>query len=768
MPTTASIPRSVARALRLIALHPAVRSVESRFDADSGSTVAMVQVDANLPARWRVRGHSDNCIRAIEPVTMTFWPEYPLREPYIVLREDFDRSHPHLQPRHPSFPPEPCLVFGSVRELLQTRDILGVVDQLAEWIERAALVRLNDPAGGWEVTRRDSVHDLVILYSDWVRSLAGRDAGCDGFGIGYAALREDGRPESYRVLLSDIRHGLAQTDCEWRLEVISNEERYGFALALIAWSGRTSSGQPFIAGGYLPETVVDVASLHVRAEELGCGEPLRSKLALLEQRMRRREHRVPQPCIVILLARRPFDLVGGKSPIEICPYLIELTGNDDLGTTSRKGVRLVSPHDQVSPSLLRTASGEDLAGAARWALLGCGSVGSKIATHMMRCGRGPCHLVDAAPMRPHNFARHALFPTSTAEQHQGGNKASLLAASLVGFTDALSAITADIAIATADPEKAPMVFGTDTQFVVNATGSLVVREALGLPQVAASRPRCVETCLLGAGRVAYMTVEGPAANPSITDLAADAYRLLANDDVMSAAVFGPEAAATQISIGQGCSSLTFPMTDAQLSAMTAPMAVTLGKLHAEGLPETHGEILIGLGAEDGLGQSWVRHQVRPWTVVETASVRGPGIRVSPRVDGIIAREVAARPGSETGGIIVGRYSNVSDTFHVVDVIPAPPDSRFSAEEFVLGIEGLSELIDGLIERNGGALYPLGTWHNHLVASGPSRKDLATALKLATEQVFPLLMLIHTPDGYRSLSLEFIERQPLDGPRGEAA
>lgn len=223
-----------------------------------------------------------------------------------------------------------------------------------------------------------------------------------------------------------------------------------------------------------------------------------------------------------------------------------------------------------------------------------------------------------------------------------------------------------------------------------------------------------------------------------------------------------------ISIGQGCSSLTFPMTDAHLSAMTAPMAVALGKLHALGLPGAGGEILIGLGAENGLGQGWIRQPVSPWTVVQTASKRGPGIRVSARVDAIISREVAVRSGSETGGIIVGRYSDLTDTFHVVDVLPAPPDSRFSAEEFVLGVDGLSELIDGLVERNGGALYPLGTWHNHLVTSGPSPKDLATALKLAAEQFFPLLMLIHTPGGYRSLVTEFIEHPPTGGSLGEAA
>lgn len=762
------MPRAVARALRLIGLHPSVRGVESHVDAGTGATMATVRIDANLPSRWRVRGHSDNGVQAVEPVTMAFWPEYPLREPYIVLREDFDRSHPHLQPRGPSFRPEPCLVFGSVRELLQSRGVIGLVDQLAEWVERAALVRLNDPAGGWEVTRRDGVHDVVVLGADWLRSLPNRDGGCDGYGIGYAAVREDGGPETYRALLSESRHALSEDDCRWQVEVVSNEERYGFGLALVAWSGRTPSGEPFIAGRYLPETVVDMASLHARAEELGCGAQLRAKLGLLERRLQRRRLKHPQPCVVILLARRPYDLVGSNSPIEICPYVIELQGNDELGPGSAKPVRLAGPHEQVTPGLMRTASGGDATGSARWTLLGCGSVGSKIATHMMRCGRGPTRLVDAALMRPHNFARHALFPATKWEQHQGGSKASLLAEGLVGFSDGLSALTADVALAATDPVRAASVFGADADFVVNATGSLVVREALSLPEVTPLRPRCVEACLLGAGRVAYMAVEGPSANPSSADLSAEAYRLLGTDDAVAAAVFGPEAAAASIAIGQGCSSFTFPMTDAHLSAMTAPMAVALGKLHAGGLPEDRGEVLIGIGADDGLGQSWTRHEILPWHVVPAASEDGPRIRVSPRVDALIAREVGSRPGSETGGIVVGRYSGVTDTFHVVDVLPAPPDSRFSAEEFVLGVEGLADLIDGLIGRNGGALYPLGTWHNHLVTSGPSPKDVATALKLATEQAFPLLMLIHTPGGYRSLTTEVIARPRTGDPLGEAA
>jgi hypothetical protein len=90
---------------------------------------------------------------------------------------------------------------------------------------------------------------------------------------------------------------------------------------------------------------------------------------------------------------------------------------------------------------------------------------------------------------------------------------------------------------------------------------------------------------------------------------------------------------------------------------------------------------------------------------------------------------------------------------VIGTMPAPPDSKFSRDEFVLGTEGLKPMLRYLIEGSGGALYALGTWHNHLFPSGPSGRDVKTAAKLSISQYFPLLMLIHTPTGYVHFTAE---------------
>jgi hypothetical protein len=63
------------------------------------------------------------------------------------------------------------------------------------------------------------------------------------------------------------------------------------------------------------------------------------------------------------------------------------------------------------------------------------------------------------------------------------------------------------------------------------------------------------------------------------------------------------------------------------------------------------------------------------------------------------------------------------------------------------------MLEELIEGSGGALYALGTWHNHLIPSGPSGRDMKTAALLCIRQYFPLLMLIHTPAGYVHFTAE---------------
>ncbi len=754
----------VARAVRLIRAHDAVAEVTVAPADAAGTIVATVMMKTEMASEWRAAGQSPSGVRSVEPVTFRFGSNYPVLPPQIRLRADFDRSHPHIQPGSAYDLPEPCLFAGSPRELLRLRGILGLIEQLADWLDKAATLNLIDPQQGWEPVRRDHIDDVVIADGGWMRSLAKSDGGCFAFNARFlAAADESGSSYWITIGKSDrvaLAPGLTKTFTYRDFGI----GRTGSGIALVAWSGRKPDGSPFVADKYMPETVSKVDDLLDRARMLGCREYVEPKLRLLQGRFANSQMKTPVPLAVIMLARRPYPVIGTGSVYELCPYVVELSGRDNLSLSSSKVVRPAMHRDDISEGLLRQASGEQAeARPFSWSLIGCGSVGSKVAMHMARCGRAPDHVIDRSNMLPHNYARHAVYPSGAAsKQGLTDAKSTLLKDALVDLGAEVTAHDLDIVNHVLKVKSLEKVVSKDCSAIVNSTGSATVRETLSSASLTGSRPRVIETCLLGTGAAGLMTVEGTGANPSTTDLICEAYLEIHRRDDIASKIFNTEAA--EIPVGQGCSALTMPLRDSRLSLFSAAFSERLHRLQDDGLPVDSGLLVLGTVGGDGLSQSWSETRILPRTVVKRGSSE---IRISPAVDQAIIEEIARKPNSETGGIIYGRYCDVIGNFHVVGTLPAPPDSKFSREEFVLGTQGLKPLLRNLVDGTGGALYPLGTWHNHLFPSGPSPKDMRTAALLSGLQYFPLLMLIHTPGGYTHLAIETVsELVGLPGPSME--
>ncbi|GEP07161.1 ThiF family adenylyltransferase [Methylobacterium oxalidis] len=740
----ASISPATRRALRVAAAHPTVRAVRVQGRHEDGSVWAELDIAQELPSAWRIVGVSPSGVRSIESVTIRFPSDFPQGSPRAFLREDFDRSHPHLLPvpRSLGLPPQPCVVQAYPSELIQARGFSGYLDQLADWLDSAAMLQLNNPQHGWEPVRRDHIDDEIILDPDEIRELAVPSGECFVVATDYLRFELGAGKRMMRVaLVPAIRVDPAAAQCTE--EQISASAFKGRGIALVV-SAADANGLPTVIDTPVPEDVETLEDLQSRAELYRCAAALKAKIdhiAFLLDDGRFRA--IPLP--VIFLVRRPFALVGSSSSVEICPYLLDLRPGSGLlrGTGD---VRLCGVRDDVSVNLLRRASGDPVeVDRPRWALLGCGSVGSKIAVHAARRGLGPTDVLDRALMSPHNYARHALLPEPNVRGGTMGYKAQVLAHALSGFRQQPRIDVGTVEELCASPEGRAELGGC--RLVVNTTGSSLLREVVSF-RAWETRPTFADAHLLGAGSVAYAAFEGPNGNPNLSDLAAESYRILAKDEALRARVFSAEAQA--IDIGQGCGAVTFPMPDDRLGALAAGLSQTVcGRLRREG-EQTAGSLHVGHVLPDGLSQSWASVEIEPRIVVRSGTVE---VRISPRVDAEIRAAIAACPGIETGGVLVGRYSQVGEAFQVVDLLPAPPDSVFSAERFVLGVEGLRQSVRRLLEESGGSLYVLGTWHNHLVPSGPSALDVVTATRLALRQFFPVLMLIAHPDGYSFLSAE---------------
>lgn len=448
---------------------------------------------------------------------------------------------------------------------------------------------------------------------------------------------------------------------------------------------------------------------------------------------------------MVLLVRRPLNLIGSQSPIELCPYVVDVAMPNLFANGGATLVRPAAHHQVLSRRLLVQMSGTESAATSdhpRWTLIGAGSLGSKMALHLARAGHGPDVVVDRAAMTPHNAARHALMPMV-------GDKAVLLCESLRDLDQVARPVVADAARALTFRAKESRVCSKDSWAVVNATASLAVHEALAATETLPTRG--IETSLFAGGRVGVITVEGPTRNPNTGDLMAEYYAILGKDRALAAVVFDDEDAAMRQIVGQGCGSVTMALTDGRVSLFASAMAEYLLAKQRDGLPSETGELLIGRLSDAGLGLSWTVTAVPPVQVVRSI-MHGERWRmhIHARADAAMRKETARCSAVETGGVLMGRISEASRTVHIVDVLDAPDDSVRSPGEFVLGITGLTQQIKTYANAANWSLYCLGIWHSHLSSGGPSSKDRATARAVSLARLTPSVFLIRTPDGYRAL------------------
>ena len=756
-PEDARFARSVQRARALIAAHPAVTTTGEIVIGESGASLEFA-VEVPMRHPWKAAGESPSGVRRIEPLRLDFRRSFPLDPPEVSLRPDFGRTLAHVQPwTTADGRPVPCIHDGQISEFFQQQGLVGMLNQTLVWLDHAAEGRLIDPQQGWEPTRRDFLDDYLVVDPDALRALVNRQGGHrfqrydyirfvreNAIGIIHGEIHDQAVPLNAEAAKKLIREKAINDD---------NTLRCGKSLALVVWPGKEPSGKEVICGEYTPETVTDLASLKARAALFGCAKELEDALAWLARCAGEYDKAGPFSLAVVLCARRPFHLIGSPSPIELCSYLVDFFANNAFPDGDATPVRPAGHRDRIAPSLLvRMANVGDTAEPHAWSLVGAGSLGSKLALHMARAGRGPQAIIDKGTMSPHNYARHALIPRGDDMQILSMDaKARLLSVAVAGFgqAPAPTPLCHDVCRVLEKRSLAREAWPKKTWAIVNATASLRVRAALvastDLPA------RVIEGALYAQGTLGMIAAEGPDRNPNSNDLIAEFYALFQKDASFRETIFGTGGSdLARVATGEGCGSVTMRLSDARISHYGAALAEYMLSRQQDSLPTHGGELLIGCLDESGLGVSWRSVAVPPVTVTRPDNGREWTVRVHARAMQGIQDDVARWPHVETGGILVGRQDEVSSAFHVVDVIEAPPDSQRSPIEFVLGTEGLNKRIEDYASSTNWSLYCLGTWHSHLAPSGPSNVDRQTARAVALARLAPSVLLIHTPRGFRAL------------------
>jgi hypothetical protein len=745
-------PDAAENILRIALTHPECVG-GGVLDPDEGRLCVRIDMNVEMPLHMKADGVSASGVLVSEPVILKLPPNYPWQSPRFYLREDFPRNFPHLMPFATT--PRPCLVEGDQDEYflqfgLVEYGVFHLIEQLAIWLRKAAICDLINVEQGWEPMLRRDFRNALQIDADAARTAVNK---AGGWAVWRGRFFRRGTAESCltdttRAWISSdgkatpLRQGAEDKTftSKWRDSDVS----LGNSVIGVIWPDKNPNGTPHINATYLPETVATLRDLRERATDFGCGRGLQTFLANLERSFEGTNLSTPIPVGIVLCVRRPIHLIGSTSDIELLPYVVELRANRKRTSLFAKGddepVAPAMHYQSLTPSLLRTLSGTPARPSL--AMLGCGSVGSKLAMHAARAGQNIVAVSDDGSLRPHNMARHAL-----GAEHIASNKADALASELAGFGLSPAVNTADLSVALRGPERSREVIPRSAGAVVNSTASLSVREALVSAANPNQRTQLFEAALFGRGRGAFLLADGLSHNPSHCDLIAELYATL-EDERAAKLLFDPAEGLTEVQIGQGCGSLTMTMDDALLSTMTASLFQEIGRV-LDG-PTGDGLIVVGTADADSPATRWTRISVPAFETVDIAGSDGWTLRMSRRIAARIKAEAKASSAVETGGIMIGLTSARLKTVTVVDLLEAPADSRRTASTFLLGTDGLQTAIQYRHEQSGRTLFDVGTWHSHLQDVGPSRTDWQTAADLAAERAPPSILLISTPARFHAL------------------
>ena len=462
-----------------------VSDIELSADRTSARIHAIAHV--GLPAIHLAQGETPEGVRQREPVTFLFPGGFPLDAPIIVLRDDFPRGFPHINPNDKQV--LPCIYDGTLSELLQQSEWMnGILNQLVEWLERAASNALLDYSQGWEPMRNDAPGGFM----------------------------------SY-----DVDEAIAQLKGSQRVELTTQyEERAGIIVTGdLCSSGKakpcqgafcTPQGQTSV-DHYIPNPVTILSDLYEYADSVGIPD-LRDYCESVDK-----EHRQEDKLLVVLALSRPCTIIGSHTNIEFLHFCIHKPRR-------KKNKKRVVPDSQVSmlshiapntPALMKRLSGSKhaLDNTKHVALVGCGSVGSKVGMHLARNGAGPFLCIDNDIFLPHNNSRHALYLSSIY------NKAELLALAI------RSVAQVDVTPAN---KSALEVDYSNSRLIVDSSASLRVRTFLmGLQGTAP----VISAGLYESGKSGLLLLESRHRNVRLTDLWAHVYRMALEDKAIHNALF---------------------------------------------------------------------------------------------------------------------------------------------------------------------------------------------------------------------------------------
>lgn len=266
------------KARKYIVEHNAFTDV-SAISMQDTSAIIKASVQVSLPSKFITEGVTPFGVKNKEQVQFVFYEQFPLVAPTILLRDDFPRNFPHITPSN--FQVSPCIYYGDPSELLQQSEWMnGILNQLVDWLEKAASDDLLNYDQGWEPMRNDYPSGFVLYSPEEILD----------------PLEQ--KPNTYlkkEVYYKKVNNLLLVENLK------SSQNKLTHALYFITYK---------VISDYVPNCITNVSQLYEYANSIGIND-IKAKIEKHDF-----EYIKEDKLFITLLVRRPVNLIGSDLNVE--------------------------------------------------------------------------------------------------------------------------------------------------------------------------------------------------------------------------------------------------------------------------------------------------------------------------------------------------------------------------------------------------------------------------------------------------------------------
>lgn len=735
------VTESARQALFACIKHNSFEVVELRKWTPNGGGVAdVVVVDC---INDQVPSRNDIGIKVREPLALVF---HQGKTPEVrSLRKGFPNVL-HLNPVHPTEPVSFCLYFQTWSAVERSWTPQKHLQRILWWLAETAKNSLHSEDQPLENIYFDSPFEIVlppdyevtILNRDQVLTFSAIKTSGDDFQVirGKFVRKEDAsdlnlsKIELLDIELPAVVHGT--------VDMIPNtlgklNEHY------------SSRGVPFF------ERLV--AIVNEKAKVGLVQDSTQRCLLIIRVPLLRNEGATPEK-IEVKAFLTTLDLVGlgiktgslFRAPTDGRYYTVcNLGQREELVNDEwvQQEILPIELSNEVDRALARKYSGvSDDASNIKCTLMGVGALGGSMAELASKSGWGTWTFIDPDIVKAHNIMRHI-----SKNCHIGHFKAEVVKKIVErNYQDGHYVADALNDSATNFSNEKVMTALNSSSLIIDATTTLEVpREISQVDEVS----RSVSVFITPSGRDAVLLFEDDSRNIRLDALEPQYYRAIIDSEWGSQHLAGNQGS---FSVGAGCRDMTAVISYESIQLAAAILTKQV-RLH-QSIPDpritvwTGSDVDSSFIAQEVPVSSTIKEKSDGWTVVFDQHIKKQLKEM--RLDHLP---------KETGGIIIGYIDQKLKTIYVVDVLPAPYDSKADYSGFTRGIAGLDDALTEIAKRTANIVGYVGEWHSHPKSSSakPSSLDWTLIEKLSDVlaiEGMPALMMIVGVDTELSVTVRY--------------